>query len=144
MRAKACANTANGSGRSLAHFAAEHGYTDALHLLLTAKADPNAPNADGDTPAHCAAGSYCQPTAVCEHAQYAQDLRRTIMLQMLLRAKADADRANGTGRVPAHFAAEHGFTSAVRLFVDAGTGAVTAEESNGRTLVCLAAAYDRA
>ena len=89
-----------------------------VRVLLTQRADVNAPDADGTTPLHWSV--------------WADNLT---IADELIRAGASVTSANAFGVTPVYLAAEHGNAAMVRRLLDAGAGVNTADQTGDTILM---------
>ncbi|XP_023933463.1 ankyrin repeat, SAM and basic leucine zipper domain-containing protein 1 [Lingula anatina] len=91
------------AGMTPLHWAADHGHTQCVQLLLQHGADTMIQDWGGSSPLHWAAGN-----------------GRTQCVQLLLEHGADASIEDWEERTPLHLAAEHGHTQCVQLLLQHG------------------------
>ena len=121
-------NAAQGDGMTGLHWAARHGATEIVRLLLDAGADRGVTTRLGDhTPLHVASRAGQAPT-----------------VSMLLDAGAAANARTTTGATPLHFAAVAGNVNTLTTLLDHGADANAREPVWGQTPLMFAAAADRA
>ena len=97
---------------------------DGVRLLLAAGADPNRPDAEGDTPLHVAVT--------------VDESRAPLLVPLLLAAGADPKRVDFRGFSPLHAAARAGNAAAIKLL-----GASEAKTPSGDTALDLALRYQK-
>ena len=120
-------NAPQGDGMTGLHWAARHGATEIVRLLLDADADLGVTTRLGDhTPLH-----------VARRAGQASTMA------VLLDAGADANVLTATGATPLHFAATAGNADALTTLLDHGADANAREPVWGQTPLMFAAAADR-
>ena len=121
-------NAAQGDGMTALHWAAHHGDSDMLDLLLAAGADLGVTTRLGHhTPLHVASRAGHAPAVTA-----------------LLEAGADANALTTTGATPLHFAATTGTPDAITALLDHGADANAREPVWGQTALMFAAAAARA
>ncbi|XP_049947961.1 serine/threonine-protein phosphatase 6 regulatory ankyrin repeat subunit A-like [Schistocerca serialis cubense] len=111
-----------GSGWSDLHCVAIKGSGTAVRTLLAAGVDPNARDANGDTPLHAVAAAGCPGAA-----------------EALVEAGAHVDAADSSGSTPLHYAVRAGNLGVARVLLAAGAD-VEARDAEGDTPLLRAAA----
>ena len=120
-------NAPQGDGMTGLHWAARHGATEIVRLLLEADADLGVTTRLGDhTPLHVASRAGQAST-----------------MSVLLDAGAGANVLTATGATPLHFAATAGNADALTTLLDHGADANAREPVWGQTPLMFAAAADR-
>ncbi|XP_049799860.1 ankyrin repeat and protein kinase domain-containing protein 1-like [Schistocerca nitens] len=104
------------------HCVAIKGSGTAVRTVLTAGVDPNARDANGDTPLHAVAAAGCPGSA-----------------EALVEAGADVDAADSSGSTPLHYAVRVGNLEVARVLLAAGAD-VEARDAEGDTPLLRAAA----
>ncbi|XP_046988480.1 ankyrin-1-like [Schistocerca americana] len=97
------------------HCVAIKGSGTAVRTMLTAGVDPNARDANGDTPLHAVAAAGCPGAA-----------------EALVEAGADVDAADSSGSTPLHYAVRVGNLGVARVLLAAGAN-VEARDAEGDT-----------
>ncbi|XP_047106375.1 ankyrin-1-like [Schistocerca piceifrons] len=97
------------------HCVAIKGSGTAVRTMLTAGVDPNARDANGDTPLHAVAAAGCPGAA-----------------EALVEAGADVDAADSSGSTPLHYAVRAGNLGVARVLLAAGAN-VEARDAEGDT-----------
>ncbi|XP_049772159.1 ankyrin repeat domain-containing protein 65-like [Schistocerca cancellata] len=111
-----------GGAWSELHTVAIKGSGTAVRTLLAAGLDPNARDANGDTPLHAVAAAGCPGSA-----------------EALVEAGADVDAADSSGSTPLHYAVRTGNLGVVRVLLAAGAD-VEARDAEGDTPLLRATA----
>ncbi|XP_049855289.1 CARD- and ANK-domain containing inflammasome adapter protein-like [Schistocerca gregaria] len=104
------------------HSVAIRGGGTAVRTLMAAGVDPNARDANGDTPLHAVAAAGCPGAA-----------------EALVEAGADVDAADSSGSTPLHYAVRAGNLGVARVLLAAGAD-VEARDAEGDTPLLRAAA----
>ena len=120
-------DAARGDGMTGLHWAARHGSTEIVRLLLAAGADRETTTRLGDhTPLHVASRA-----------------GQASVVTTLLDAGADVDALTATGATPLHFASSAGNADTVTTLLDHGAVRDAREPVWGQTPLMFAAAADR-